>query len=515
MEINNVIVPGYEPVDIKLKKDGIISSVQPASRSSADPPSLLLPSLCHPHIHLDKAYILTCNHASESEFPGFLLSDLSDVPDHLPDYSTFAPVKGTFQEALEKTAQAKELFNAKDLYLRGSQLLVSSYRYGVTSARCFVEVDHTIGQVAWEAAVNLQHDFHQLIDVQLCVFAQDPIFSGEHGDTNRDVLAHTLVQSNDDSSVFSGCIAALGTTPYVESSRDASLQNIEWAVQKALRYKLHLDFHLDYNLSNTREQVPLAFAVLESLIRNCWVERTSKTKRTVVLGHCTQLTQLSAAELTELAAIIKRDQLPVHFVGLPTSDLYMMGRPPEESESLSTSSGSGRGPLQPHIVQRGTLQIPSLIRDYGLNGCLGVNNVGNAFTPFGNGDPLQLACWGVGLYHAGTPSDAELLYGCVSWRARQAIGLQYEDEDGEQQQQQQQQQHQQRYGPLAVGSKCRQMLVLRNSRRNPSPKHSVPTPFASANSLAVIPTRQRLSFKDVVWDPPDVGLRRVMPETRR
>jgi hypothetical protein len=82
-------------------------------------------------------------------------------------------------------------------------------------------------------------------------------------------------------------------------------------------------------------------------------------------------------------------ELPVSFVGLPTSDLFMM----RTSEGL-----------------RGTLPIIKLIKEYGLDAAISVNNVGNAFTPQGNCDPLCLAQLGVGLYQAGTQQDAELLY---------------------------------------------------------------------------------------------------------
>lgn len=105
--------------------------------------------------------------------------------------------------------------------------------------------------------------------------------------------------------------------------------------------------------------------------------------------------------------------LPISFVGLPTSDLFMM--PP-------TSTTDHK------VITRGTLPIPALIQNYNLNACLGINNIGNAFTPHGSCDPLTLACNGVGIYQAGTEADAECLYGCVSWRARKAIGVADKDE---------------------------------------------------------------------------------------
>jgi hypothetical protein len=73
----------------------------------------------------------------------------------------------------------------------------------------------------------------------------------------------------------------------------------------------------------------------------------------------------------------------------------MMGRPKEEE-------GGG------HRV-RGTLQVLQMIKKYGLNAAMGINNVGNAFTPQGSCDPLTLASICVGVYQAGTNADAELL----------------------------------------------------------------------------------------------------------
>lgn len=88
---------------------------------------------------------------------------------------------------------------------------------------------------------------------------------------------------------------------------------------------------------------------------------------------------------------------------------------------------------------RGTLQVPRIITEYRLNATIGINNVGNAFTPQGSCDPLSIASLGVGLYQAGTQRDAEYLYvgslllrsssylltldqECVSTRAMTAIG---------------------------------------------------------------------------------------------
>lgn len=241
-----------------------------------------------------------------------------------------------------------------------------------------------------------------------------------------------------------------------------------------------LDFHLDYHLETPQGPAPgsLLETLLHHLIEHKWTERALKDKQAVAIGHCTRLTTLDSSVTESIVSLIKDNKLPVHFVGLPTSDLYMMGRP---------KGAEQQGPSHPHSRPRGTMQIPSMIRDWGLDGCLGVNNVGNAFTPSGDGDPLQLASWGVLLYHAGTEADAQLLYGCVSERARRAIGLGSEEESAEMPQRSQ---------DLGNGVPVPGLLV-RNVEHVELPGKS-----GDEHGQIRVPARQRLSVNDVVWDPP-------------
>ncbi|KAJ8125222.1 hypothetical protein O1611_g8417 [Lasiodiplodia mahajangana] len=439
--------------DIELQ-DGCVHSIRPsdADANPETPPQLLLPPLCHPHVHLDKAYVLTCNNRAS--------------PEH-PDYSDLCPSSGSFDEALINTSRAKERYTPDDLYLRGSQLLASSYAQGVTSMRAFVELDHVTGTLPLAIAIRLKKDFAHLLTLQICAFAQDPIFSTTHGDANRAIIEDALAE-------FAGSIGALGTTPYVETSREASLSNIEWAVTTALKHHLHLDFHLDYNLEPpSPSQKPLIYAVIDLLKQHSWAKVTSNS-RTIVLGHCTRLSMLDDAERKLLAQAIIASKLPIHFVGLPTSDMFMMGRPNPDSRSS-------------HNRPRGTIHVPSLVRELGLSACLGINNVGNAFTPYGTGDPLQMASWAVGIYQVGTVQDAKLLYECVSNRARQAIGL----DAGA------------KCGLIREGQRLHGMLLLGNQR-------VVRLPGAHGQPSIAVPSRQRLTIKDIVWDPPEISLRSIL-----
>ena len=318
---------------------------------------LLMPSLCHAHIHLDKC---------------FLLQDAK--------FADLEVVDGSFQEAMNVTAKAKARFEVSDLLRRGRRLIKESINHGVTVMRSFVEVDDVVHFNCLEAAVILKREFENLCDVQICAFAQHSLFSGpDSGAKNRELMIRAASWKEVD---------VLGSTPYVESNVDKMKENVEWIVELSRTSKKHLDLHLDYHMDETKE--PLVWFVAETLQAKHWSEIHPKT---CVLGHCTRLTYLKPEDWRRLFDAIS--DMNVSFVGLPTSDLYMM----------RTNSDTRR-----------TLRVPDLIKTYGVEAAISVNNVGNAFTPQGNCDPLSVASLGVGVYQAGTKEDVEILYVCMSSR---------------------------------------------------------------------------------------------------
>lgn len=286
------------------------------------------------------------------------------------------------------TGAAKSKFEVEDLIERGRALIEESISFGVTHMRAFVEVDLTVRTKCLEAGKALKREFKDRCYVQLCVFAQDPIVS--YRDKGREMMR--LLES----AVNCPEVEVFGCTPYVEKNEDRAKQiaNMEFAIRTAKRYHLHIDFHIDYNLDSSKESMVLeALTLLDKMNwPSNWNSPT--TYRNITFGHCTRLTMFNHEQW--LALQEKTRGYPISFVGLPTSDIFMMGRP-----------AGGEGASQ---RVRGTLQIPHIIQTYGINGAIGINNVGNAFTPQGSCDPLSLASLGVGLYHAGTKVDTDLLF---------------------------------------------------------------------------------------------------------
>ncbi|KAI0029168.1 hypothetical protein K488DRAFT_80320 [Vararia minispora EC-137] len=329
-----------------------------ASVIDAESRGLLLPALCHSHIHLDKCFLL----------------DRCELK------------TGTFQEALAVTSGAKTRFPADpaDLLARGRRLLSESVICGVTAIRAHVEVDATVGNACLDAALALKAEFADVCDVQIAVFAQDPLFD------SPDAVTHGANYVPFAAAATRDGVSAIGSAPYVERTPSDAARNVELVLSLAARHGLFADFHLDYNIDPA--SCPQVHGLADTLRERSW-------DTPVALGHCTRLSLLDTSGWATLSS--RLGSLPVTLIGLPQSDVYMMR--------------AGGAP-------RGTINIPVAARA-GVRVALATNNVGNAFTPQGTPDPLVLCPLGVALYQDPTPATCRLLLQCVTTASRAAIGF--------------------------------------------------------------------------------------------
>ncbi|KAJ7600510.1 hypothetical protein C8J56DRAFT_910446, partial [Mycena floridula] len=330
---------------------------------------LLLPSLCHSHIHLDKCFIL----------------DRCEL------------VTGDFSEAMRVTAAAKSNFrnNKDDLLDRGRRLIRESLQYGVTSMRAHVEVDSLVGQTCLDMACDLKDEFRDSCYIQIAVFAQEPLFcdaeDSEPGE-NYQFLVEAMSRPE---------VEALGSAPYTEPIVAQAKKNIALIFDLASRHNHHIDFHLDYNLDPNSE--PLIYTVIQHAkgLSNSFLQQ-----RRITIGHATRLQLFSDSEWHSLSRLIG-NRIPLSIVGLPNSDLYMQGR------------NKAHEPLG---APRGTLRVTQISKSYGIDVAMSVNNVENAFTPQGSPDPLALCTLGTAIFQAATLEDIRILLRAVTLTSKMAIG---------------------------------------------------------------------------------------------
>lgn len=288
---------------------------------------------------------------------------------------------------MKLTAQCKAKFsdNIQDLSDRGRRLVLESIECGVTSMRAHVEVDKFVGFACLDVALQLKQEFRGICDVQIAVFAQEPLFddpSHEDPGTNYELLVEAMGRMGVD---------VVGSAPYVEKSSDHSKRNIFLILDLADRFNYHVDFHLDYNLDP--QTTPLVHHLIDSLRMRHW-----PSQRRITIGHATRLMLFDDLQWKSLSSALA--ELPVTLVGLPNSDLYMQG---------------GKYPSS-------TLNVPRLARKFQLEVAMSVNNVENAFTPQGSLDPLSLTTLGVAIFQSATDEDLRALMRSVSLSSKRAIG---------------------------------------------------------------------------------------------
>ena len=310
--------------------------------------NLLIPGLVDPHIHLDKALLL----------------------------DRYPAVAGTFDEALQKTLQAKSEYTVADIQARARQVIEKAIAFGTTAMRTHVEVDPILQLKSIEALLPLKSEYAWGITLQLAVFAQEGI-TNQPG--TLDLLKKAMKMGGD----------VIGSAPYVDPNPQ---ENIRLIFDLAQEFDCDVDFHLDFLDDDAPLLLPV---VIEETLKRNWHNR-------VCLGHMTKLAGLTPKELDDFIPQLKAAGIAI--LALPATDLYMMAR------------------QDTHNVRRGVAPVHHLAES-GVKAGLATNNVQNLFTPFGDGDVLKICTLLAQVLQLGTTASHQLCLDLATVKAAEAIGI--------------------------------------------------------------------------------------------
>ena len=310
--------------------------------------NLLIPGLVDPHIHLDKALLL----------------------------ERYPAVAGTFDEALQKTLQAKSEYTVADIQARARKVIEKAIAFGTTTMRTHVEVDPILRLKSLEALLPLKSEYAWGITLQLAVFAQEGI-TNQPG--TLDLLRQAIRMGGD----------VIGSAPYVDPNPK---ENIRLVFDLAEEFDCDVDFHLDFLDDDAPLLLPV---VIEETLKRNWHHR-------VCLGHMTKLAGLTTTELNDFIPQLKAAGIAI--LALPATDLYMMAR------------------QDTHNVRRGVAPIHRLAES-GVKVGLATNNVQNLFTPFGDGDVLKICTLLAQVLQLGTTDSHQLCLEMATSRAARSIGI--------------------------------------------------------------------------------------------
>ncbi|WP_337100858.1 amidohydrolase family protein [Paenibacillus sp. YIM B09110] len=284
MLINGARLPSEDRLMDVGVRNGVIVYVEPSGGDLAPTAmtvengrgGMLLPGLVEPHIHLEKAYLL----------------------------SRMEREAASLQEAIAMTADMKHSFTRSDMKERSLAVIREAVRNGVTHMRCHAEVDPILGLTAFEAALELKEQVCHALDLQIVVFPQEGI-SKSPG--TAELMEEALRLGGD----------VVGGITYQDADLDGHLDYVFGLAEK---YGKPLDFHADF--SDNPEQLAIVDIA----------ERTiaSGMQGLVSAGHVTSLGSMPYEQAAAVAELI--GEAGVHIMSLPATDLFINGRGDREKQ---------------------------------------------------------------------------------------------------------------------------------------------------------------------------------------
>lgn len=306
--------------------------------------------------------------------PGFVEShihlDKALIADRLPNRS------GTLQEALSVTAQLKSTFTKEDIEERAEKALQLLIKHGTTHVRTHAEFDPVGGFHGFEVIMDLKEKYKDYIEMQVVAFPQEGILKSPG---TEDLMRRAMEMGAD----------VVGGIPYNDSDIE---KHLEIVFGLAKEFGKPIDLHQDFFDSSEKQTIEL---VARKTIEHGFTGRMG-------VGHLTSLGDCSGQKLEEIIALMSEAGISV--MSLPMTDLHLGGRSDEKN------------------VRRAVTPIRKL-RDGGVNVVLASNNIRNPFTPYGNGDLLQVAMLAIPVAHLGGADDLPTVLPMITHKAAEAIGI--------------------------------------------------------------------------------------------
>jgi cytosine/creatinine deaminase len=296
--------------------------------------------------------------------------DKALIADRMPNKS------GTLKEAIEVTGKLKPTFTKEDIYARATQALEMLIKNGTTYLRTHSEFDPIGGFGGFEVIMSLKEKYKKFIDIQVVAFPQEGIFKSPGTDQ---LMVRAMEMGAD----------VVGAIPYNDT--DANV-HIDYVFELAKKYGRDIDFHQDFKDEYAGQSIKY---LCEKTIKEGYQGRVS-------VGHMTSIAAMPDAELAPILKLMAEAQINV--MALPMTDLHLGGRNDE------------------YNVRRAVTPIRKL-RNAGVNVCLASNNIRNPFTPYGNGDLMQVAMLAIPVAHLGGSDDLHTVLPMITVNPAKALKI--------------------------------------------------------------------------------------------
>jgi cytosine deaminase len=273
---------------------------------------------------------------------------------------------GKAMTAIELAARVKEKYDQSWIIKNVRKAMALSAKYGCTHTRAFADVDSKAKLEGVKALIQAREEFKGILDIQVVAFAQDGIV--------REPGAADLVREAMDLGAD-----VVGGIPWIEFTDADIAEHVKVCFDIAEEFDKPVSMLVDD--AGDPGLRSLELMALETIKRG-WQGRS-------LAHHARAMALYPKPYLQKVAALLKQADMGV------VSDPHT-------------------GPLHARVRE---------LREEGVLVCLGMDDISDAYYPYGRNNMLEVAFLVSHLLWMTTRQDMEALYDMVTMLAAQAIGL--------------------------------------------------------------------------------------------
>jgi cytosine deaminase len=273
---------------------------------------------------------------------------------------------GKAMTAIELASRAKEKYDQSWIIKNVRKAMTLAAKYGCTHRRAFADVDSKAKLEGVKALIRAREEFRGIVDLQVVAFAQDGIVR-EPG--TADLIRQAMELGAD----------VVGGIPWIEFCDEDIREHVKVIFDIAEEYNKPVSMLVDD--AGDPGLRSLELMALETINRG-WHGRS-------LAHHARAMALYPGPYFQKVAALLKKAQMGV------VSDPHT-------------------GPLHARVQE---------LREAGVLVCLGMDDISDAYYPYGRSNMLEVAFLVSHLLWMTTRADMEALYDMVTTDAAKAIGL--------------------------------------------------------------------------------------------
>jgi cytosine deaminase len=273
---------------------------------------------------------------------------------------------GKAMTAIELAARVKEKYDESWIIKNVRRAIALSAKYGCTHKRAFADVDSKAKLEGVKALIRAREEYRGIVDIQVVAFAQDGIVREPEA---ADLLRQAMDLGAD----------VVGGIPWIEFTDEDIREHVRVVYDVAEEYDKPVSMLVDD--AGDPGLRSLELMALETINRG-WHGRS-------LAHHARAMALYPGPYFQKVAALLRKAQMGV------VSDPHT-------------------GPLHARVRE---------LREEGVLVCLGMDDISDAYYPYGRSNMLEVAFLVSHLLWMTTRDDMEVLYDMITRDAAKAIGL--------------------------------------------------------------------------------------------